>query len=387
MKIAYITYPSFVDCDLPLIRSLREAGHDVRYYLVLTPYHCHSTLVDIKHLSPEYRILNGNAYPELLPYDRYIDLSTLRIVNFGGNNKFRILFLWEKLRKDIKRFSPDIVHFTQFLPPYGFPLYYSFRGKLVATVHDPIPHLGEEYWWNEKLRRVGLKHVSSLCFLSNNETQNKAFLNRYGVPERIIHYAGLAPYDIYRVVQRNDTKYESDFLFIGRISPYKGIDILLQAKDILREKGIHCKLIVAGAGQLPENSKFYAQRDDIEIINRYISVSELIAMIDDTNYVVCPYKEATQSGVIMTALALGRPVIATRVGDFESVITNNVNGFLTEANNPEALAEVMEKSLEPSNIMQITAALSRQSALTAWQDIAQQYVAIYNLTIRNRKRK
>lgn len=381
MKIAYITYPSFVDCDFPLIRSLREAGHDVRYYLVLTPYHCHSTLVDIEHLSPKYRILDGNVYPELHPYNQYIDLSTIRIVNFGGNNKFRILILWEKLRKDIQRFCPDIVHFTQFLPPYGIPLYYSFRGKLVATIHDPIPHLGEEYWWNEKLRRIGLKHVSSLCFLSNNEMQTEAFINRYGVPERIIYHAGLAPYDIYKVIQRSETKYKSDFLFIGRISPYKGVDILLQAKDILKRKGIHCKLIIAGAGQLPENSKSYTQREDIEIINRYVSVAELTAMIDDTNFVVCPYKEATQSGVIMTALALGSPVIATRVGDFESVILDNVNGFLTEANNPEALAEVMEKSLDSSSAMQAKVALSSHTALTAWQRIARQYVAIYNLTI------
>jgi glycosyltransferase involved in cell wall biosynthesis len=48
--------------------------------------------------------------------------------------------------------------------------------------------------------------------------------------------------------------------------------------------------------------------------------------------VVCPYKEATQSGVLMTALAMKKPVLATSVGAFSEYIKPGVNGLLVDSN-------------------------------------------------------
>lgn len=378
MKIAYISYPAFADCDYPLIRSLRSLGHNVRYYLILTPYHCHSTLIDIHKLIMEYRILDGDSYQELSVYDEYMKSSTIKIVNFGGNNKMQMVFLWEKLRREIKAFSPDIVHLTNFLPPYGFPLYMSFRKKLIITVHDPVPHIGEESSWNEKLRRIGIRYVKGVVFLSNNNWLKNEFIKRYNVSGQKIYYSKLAPYDPLTVVPRSCLKFYSNFLFIGRISPYKGLDTLLSAIDILRERknGVGYRLIIAGAGILPFDIERYAQRNDIMVINRYITITELVSMIQDTEYVVCPYKEATQSGVIMSAFALNRPVIATRVGDFETVVKNGENGFLIEPDNAEELADVMDRVLKmPSGYLQNR--MAARNMMEEWNNIAYRYIEIY----------
>ncbi len=69
MRIAYISYPAFADCDFPLVRALREEGNEVLYYLIVTPFHCHSTLVDIDRLQEGYDIVPGSVYPELRQYD------------------------------------------------------------------------------------------------------------------------------------------------------------------------------------------------------------------------------------------------------------------------------------------------------------------------------
>ena len=374
MRIAYISYPAFADCDFPLVRSLREAGHDVLYYLVVSPYHCHSTLIDIGNVMPVYRIMPGTEYHELDRYNTYLRTSSIRIVNLGGKDKLRIFRLWEKLRKELKSFSPDVIQLTHFLPPYGIPIYFSFWGQISITVHDPIPHMGEDSSWQEKLRRIGLRYVSSICFLSRNEWLKTQFLKKYKVSENKIHYAGLAPYDVLNFIERDKSNYASDFLFVGRISPYKGVDTLLSAMRILRERNIKCKLIIAGAGSLPIEQDLYKDSDDITIINRYISVTELVAMIQDAKYVVCPYKEATQSGVIMSAFALGRAVIASRVGDFESVVEEGKNGFLVEANNPEALADAMERRLCLPIVR-----VGKETG--AWKHIAEQYVEMYQKTL------
>lgn len=375
MKIAYISYPSFADCDYPLIRSLRKLGHNVYYYLILTPSHCHSTLVDINKLIPSYCIIDGTSYPELSLYDNYLESSTIRIVNFGGNKKIHIFLLWEKLRKEIKQFSPDIVHITHFFPPYGIPFYFTFK-KLVITIHDPIPHSGEESSWNEKLRNIGIRFINCFLFLSKNDTLKTKFIERYNVSEKAIHYAGLAPYELLNYLPPThtiDTDYHSDFLFIGRISPYKGVDVLLNAADLLNQKGLDFKIIIAGAGDISFDKRLSTpSHKNIIVINRYISVIELVSMMKNTRYVVCPYKEATQSGVIMSALALNRPVIATRVGDFENVIIDKKNGILLDSNDAEALANIMENVLQSPSF-----AHTEQDFTQDWTIIAQQYIKIY----------
>ena len=52
----------------------------------------------------------------------------------------------------------------------------------------------------------------------------------------------------------------------------------------------------------------------------YKSDEELLAYFSECNFVVLPYKEASQSGVLLTALSLGKPVIATKVGALPEVV-------------------------------------------------------------------
>ena len=47
MRLLYYSTPSFADCDFPLIKEYMEKGIDVLYLIKLTPYNCHSTLINI----------------------------------------------------------------------------------------------------------------------------------------------------------------------------------------------------------------------------------------------------------------------------------------------------------------------------------------------------
>jgi glycosyltransferase involved in cell wall biosynthesis len=70
--------------------------------------------------------------------------------------------------------------------------------------------------------------------------------------------------------------------------------------------------------------------DSIRLLNKYVSIQELAELIQNAEFIVCPYREATQSGVLMTAFALNKPVLATNVGAFPEYIVENVNGMLVE---------------------------------------------------------
>ncbi|MFN5422931.1 MAG: glycosyltransferase, partial [bacterium] len=60
--------------------------------------------------------------------------------------------------------------------------------------------------------------------------------------------------------------------------------------------------------------------------------------IQHATFVVCPYRDATQSGVLMTSFAFGKPVLATRVGAFPEYVTDGHNGLLLDPE-PTAFAQ------------------------------------------------
>ena len=376
MRIAYLSYPAFADCDFPLVAALRRAGHEVQYYLIVTPYHCHSTLVDIDSLDSDYAIVPASHYVELRKYDSYLDSASISLVNFGGRSRWRMIQLWGQLHKVLKAFRPDVIQMTHFLPPYAYYFYASFRGRMFMTMHDPIQHTGDELSWTERLRKAGMRWMSGFFLLSRNERQTAAFRERYCVPEEKIFHAALAAYETLRCVQGQGGIGTSDFLFIGRITPYKGVDILLAAMDKVLAVHPDTKLVVAGAGDFGFDTGRWAD-SQIEIVNRYIGVEELAARIRNAKYVVCPYREGTQSGVIMSALALGTPVVATRTGNFAEVVREGENGFLAAPSDVDDLAAVLERAIAPGVCERLRHNIHGKDTQRSWDAIAAMYCEAY----------
>ena len=377
MRIAYISYPAFADCDYPLVRALREQGNEVRYYLIITPFHLHSTLIDIAQFRTCFDIVPGDAYPELQRYDSYLDSSSIRVVNFGGNSKWQVFRLWKRFHRELKKARTDIIQLTHFFPPHALYFYLTFRNKLFITIHDPVHHSGEYSRRDALLRRIGASSMRGFIFLSYNEKLIQAFTEQHHIPESKVHYAALAPYDCLKFIRRHPARQPSDFLFIGRISPYKGIDTLLEAMAILCKKRPDAKLIIAGAGDFWFDLSPFREMSGLRIINRFITPSELVALMADSQYVVCPYREGTQSGVVMSALALGRPVIASEVGNFSTIIKTGINGMLVPPSDPAALAEAMEAALEPSKRESLMEYFSAVDYSKDWERIAAMYIDAY----------
>jgi glycosyltransferase involved in cell wall biosynthesis len=72
----------------------------------------------------------------------------------------------------------------------------------------------------------------------------------------------------------------------------------------------------------------------------------MIDLISSSRVVVCPYKDATQSGVAITALSFNKPVVASKVGGFTDLIINGINGFLVEPDDVLELKQAMELFLK-----------------------------------------
>ena len=110
--------------------------------------------------------------------------------------------------------------------------------------------------------------------------------------------------------------------------PYKGLDYLLPAMQHVHQQCPDCKLIVAGGGTFHFDITPYHTLSYIDVRNRFIPDSELVALIQHAAFMVCPYTDATQSGVIMSAYAFEKPVIATNVGGLPEMVSHQHYGLI-----------------------------------------------------------
>jgi glycosyltransferase involved in cell wall biosynthesis len=96
---------------------------------------------------------------------------------------------------------------------------------------------------------------------------------------------------------------------------------------------------------------------------------------------VCPYTDATQSGVAMTAFALGKPVIASNVGGFMDVINTGHNGILIPPKDSIALANAIELLITDenklTNMSNNVAYFEKTNKNFSWQAIVKKLVSLY----------
>jgi glycosyltransferase involved in cell wall biosynthesis len=127
------------------------------------------------------------------------------------------------------------------------------------------------------------------------------------------------------------------FLFLGRIRRYKGLGMLVEAFELLRRQGVNVELSICGEGSIePCRERLLAL--GANVINRWLSESEIAEQLAGHHAVVLSHIEASQSGVAAAAFGAGLPVIATPVGGLSEQVAHRVNGILAEAVTPQALA-------------------------------------------------
>lgn len=115
-------------------------------------------------------------------------------------------------------------------------------------------------------------------------------------------------------------------LFFGRIDKYKGIERMLKAYK--KYKGCS-ELVIAGKGLLTEKELFLINADSrIHLINRYIRDGEMIWLFQNSNGVILPYMEATQSGIIPIAYKYSKPVIVSDVEGLTQFVENERTGYI-----------------------------------------------------------
>ena len=383
MKIAYLSRLSFSDCDFPLIREMQNQSVDVTYYILCNCWELKGTLFSIREQYPKDGIFPSSIYGELLePYKNYIDLSKVRIVNRTKSSAYHpstILLVFRVLRELIKN-RYNIIHITLPLEKTICILYY-LRKKMVLTLHDPFPHsnnIGNHQML--RMRKLAFKLVPQIILLNNsmqeqfckenNVPRNRVFVSKLGTYECISMVKPVMPYSI-------ASPY---ILFFGGIAPYKGVEYLIMAFNKICNSFPHVKLVIAGGGYIYFDKELYEGNKNIIILNKFCDISEIAGLLKNCLFTVCPYKDATQSGVVQTALTMGVPLVVTNVGALSDSVTNYQVGLVVQPCQSEALAKAMTYMLNhPQEIKEMKEnIMSNWKPQMNWAFIVNDYLNCYS---------
>jgi glycosyltransferase involved in cell wall biosynthesis len=177
---------------------------------------------------------------------------------------------------------------------------------------------------------------------------------------------------------------EGRILFFGRMMSYKGLDVFVDAVDILTNRGVPHQAVVAGSG--PEMTRLAARmatQPTMKVINAFISPEETAALFQSAAVVALPYKDATQSGVLACAFGNYRPVVASATGGIPDLVEDGVNGLLVPPGDAVALADALESVLASRTLAATLADGAKRTAAGAmnWDHIAKDVLFGYQSLI------
>lgn len=384
MKVVYYSQPFFADCDFPLVREMQKKGVDVRYYIPLMSGFRSCSILDFPRPIRKWGIYRASSFPEMHPYRDCVDLDRLYFI-IGRNFTWWPFtwFLWFYAFFHILFQRAEIMHIIwQLRELENILLYIPFFKKKVMTVHDPIQHSNiVKREINEK-RRLRCFRWADVFILLNN-IQLEEFSKTYNIDKDRIIISKLGVYDSISKMSLPSIDgleaFKPYILFFGSISPHKGVDYLLKAMVKLHSDIPNVNLIIAGNGQFPFDTKPYEPLDYIRIENRYIGIKELVSMVKSCLFVVCPYIDATQSGVIQTSFALNAPVVASNVGALPEMVVDDKFGKIVPPCDVEALKNAMNELIEhPAKLANMKENIrSTWKPSMSWSPIADNYIDCY----------
>jgi glycosyltransferase involved in cell wall biosynthesis len=385
MKVVYYTSPFFLDTAIEIINVLK--GHvELHVVIEIAPTSKSSTILNIADL-PEKpvlmlanELLNAESYQKMKPYLQGV-ASVYFIVHPHDNGMS--FSTWKASRlvlKHVRKIEPDVIHIdAKSLRFISMAPYLYFFKRVFTTIHDPMPHSGEDHLKARLIRFLSLGLAKNYFFYS--KYARNEFKKLEPTNKRSTWQLHLFPITFFKNYVKKKDNQKNHILFFGRLSPYKGIDVLMAAIPQILAKYPEEKFVIAGKsieGYQIDAQVIEKYKDNITLINRYISNEELADLFTGAKMALCPYKDATQSGVLVTALALNVPVIASSVGAFPEYIKENQNGLSVPAGNAPALADAVCSLLNNRQYESIATLIEEENKANQWENNIEELLKAYN---------
>lgn len=254
---------------------------------------------------------------------------------------------WLSVGNELKKYRPDIIVVRYWLPFMGPCLGTILRRakankhtKVVAITDNVLPH--EKRPGDKPFTKYFLKACDAFITMSEEVMQQlRTFTQKPA--KQIVHplYDNFGE-QVSKVEARKHLGLPVDekiVLFFGFIRKYKGLDVLLEALSTLKNKPGFADVKLLVAGEFYEDRKTYDDliasfniKDQLILRTDFIQDSEVKYYLSAADFVIQPYRNATQSGVTPLAYHFEKPMLVTNVGGLPDLVPDKKVGVVVEPN-------------------------------------------------------
>jgi glycosyltransferase involved in cell wall biosynthesis len=297
-------------------------------------------------------------------------------------------FNWIKVGLKIKREKPDLIivrYWIPFMAPcLGTILSIVKRNKhtkVIAIVDNMIPH--EKRLGDKLLTQYFVRAVDGFLTMSQ-KVQNdvKLFTNKPTCvsPHPIYdHFGEAIPTADARKFLHLDV-HDKVILFFGFVRAYKGLDLLIEAMADPAIKAAGIKLVIAG--EFYESPTPYLTQieqlgltDTISVYNQYIGEKEVTQYVSAADFIIQPYRNATQSGVTPMAYHFLKPMLVTNVGGLADTVPHDKVGLVVQPN-PRSIAEGIVQLYERGTAHFMPHLITEKKKYS-WEQMRQSFLTLY----------
>lgn len=362
MKLYYLSTASFSQVDVGVL-DLLAGKCDIHYSVVIQNKNTNFTSEELQ----DYCARNGVAYQAFLLKYRFRDI--------------RIASIFYSIIQDIREKNPDVIYIASFDHPI-FALLSGLldRKKVIIGLHDVEYHSN---FPNAKMLGIGRKIVMSLfqTFQVFSKSQERLFRRLYPSEKVYAIPLPLSDYGDGQGAAARDGGVR--FLFFGNILPYKGLDVLLNAVNGLSKTRRDFTLTIAGRCD-DWSAQYEPMIGDDSVIEKkigFIGNDEVAPLFSGTDYLVLPYRDATQSGPLMISYNYGVPVIASRIDSFVDQVEEGISGYLFEPESPGDLQKTLERVLTDHGDRYVKLSETTRKFVSdtySREQIASRYLSMFN---------
>lgn len=274
---------------------------------------------------------------------------------------FNLLLYYWKLLLFVFRHRRATIHFTglfrnDLIIIEGVLLSFAFRmaaSRYIYTAHNVLPHNRERSRLFRCVYRLAYR-IPHFVVVHTPKTR-RVLIEQFGVPDARIRVMSIglneevAATTLGRAGSRAQIGYgdmAKVILFFGRIDEYKGLDLLIEAFDLLELPD--SRLMIAGAfrsggyrERILAGIAGARRRVDIRLDARLVPNEEVGVLFDASDVLCLPYRNIYQSGLLFLAMRFGKPVVTTNVGSLAEFVTPDI-GLVTKTNDAQGIANAIQ---------------------------------------------
>lgn len=322
--------------------------------------------------------------------DRFIRIGTPRPIPVSGSiARVTVSIRLESQIKEVfDREKFDICHLHEPLMPTlctttlrlkRTPMVGTFHASGAKPWYTMVTPVGKWYldrWFRKLDGRIAVS-ASAMEYVSSFFPSDYTIIPN-GVDTK--HFTPVvSPIDIF-----NDGKF--NILFVGRMEKRKGFNYLLKAYKQVKREIPDCRLIAVGPGiRLRHKYERQVNRNGLEdvVFIGYATYSELPRYYKTADIVCFPATGRESFGIVLLeAMAVGKPIIASHIDGYASLLTHGVEGLAVPPKNAEKLAEALITLMTDKPLLEQMGSRGRPKALEYdWAHTARRVLDFYIKTL------